>query len=98
MISNNDKISVLNCLTNSDKAAENCESERCNVNRGLVIDVDQVPEILNFLRVQFRGAYERFWLGSYQGTIFWKPLSELYIIDNYLPNFDSSEPLQQSFI
>ncbi|XP_037945587.1 baculoviral IAP repeat-containing protein 6-like isoform X2 [Teleopsis dalmanni] len=56
-----------------------------------------VPKILDFFAECCAEGHMRDWLGTQQGTVFWKPLLEL--LCNFRPlELAGEEPLQQAFI
>ncbi|XP_055907013.1 baculoviral IAP repeat-containing protein 6 isoform X1 [Eupeodes corollae] len=82
------------CLTDSYKA-ENQPQETSTVQSSL-ITFEHVPKILDFFSECCSEGHMRDMLGSYQGSIFWKPLLEL--LCNYRPIETGEEPIQQALI
>lgn len=68
------------CLTDSDKA-----EEHKNMNCPMV-NADMITEILEFFSEICSEGHMRDWLGSYEGSIFWKPLLEILCNNNPLKN------------
>lgn len=96
------------CMTDADKVAEDkmevlqSETEE-NSNQPQLMTFDLVPKILDFFSECCSEGHMRDWLGTQQGSIFWKPL--LKLLCNHRPiNFVpikpiiSREPTQQAFI
>lgn len=85
------------CLTDSDKAESYQASNMDTTNNSItIINFEHVPKILDFFSECCSEGLMRDWLGTYQGSIFWKPLLEL--LCNYRPTDIGEEPLQQAFI
>lgn len=97
------------CMTDADKVAGDqieemqTEQDDSRANQPQLMTFELVPKILDFFSECCAEGHMRDWLGTQQGSIFWKPL--LKLLCNHRPidfvsatPFGSSEPTQQAFI
>lgn len=96
------------CMTDADKVAgdqlEEMQTEHDDSqNQPQLMTFELVPKILEFFTECCAEGHMRDWLGTQQGSIFWKPL--LKLLCNHRPTdfasitpLASNEPTQQTFI
>ncbi|XP_059217801.1 baculoviral IAP repeat-containing protein 6 isoform X2 [Stomoxys calcitrans] len=99
------------CMTDADKVAgdqiEEMQTEQhdSRENQPPLMTFELVPKILDFFSECCAEGHMRDWLGTQQGSIFWKPLLKLLcnhrpidFISNLPFAASSNEPTQQAFI
>ncbi|XP_067616443.1 baculoviral IAP repeat-containing protein 6 isoform X2 [Eurosta solidaginis] len=87
------------CLTDADKAEyidDNTSATSSGENLAILSWI-HVPKVLDFFSECCAEGHMRDWLGTQQGSIFWKSLLEL--LCNYRPlEYVGEEPMQQAFV
>ncbi|XP_037726370.1 baculoviral IAP repeat-containing protein 6 isoform X3 [Drosophila subpulchrella] len=78
-------------LTDFDKAEANVS------NNTPLLSSSNVPKVLDFFAECCAEGPMRDWLGTMQGSVFWKPLLQL-LCNTHAAQFSKTLPMQQSFI
>lgn len=98
-LENNDVSSISQCKvddsTNAANVTKKCEKDKCQLSTRLI------AKILEFFTECCNGGYMRVWLGTEDGTIFWKPLLELLCNHRSIDfnvNLATKESTEQAFI
>lgn len=78
-------------LTDFDKAEANAS------NNAPLLSSTNVPKVLDFFAECCAEGPMRDWLGTMQGSVFWKPLLQL-LCNTHAAHFSKTLPMQQTFI
>ncbi|XP_030370289.1 baculoviral IAP repeat-containing protein 6 isoform X2 [Scaptodrosophila lebanonensis] len=82
------------CLTDCDKADRAASAGGSNMP---LLTSTNVPKVLDFFSDCCAEGPMRDWLGTMQGSIFWKPLLQL-LCNTHSSDFSKTLPMQQTFI